>query len=79
MDVFEKKLRLVIENENGRNRAPGFTPLIFHALSDEIKTLRHLRPKLVKNITFSQKNSFQLLKLSLESCFFINKQGDNLC
>ena len=63
-------LRLVIENEYERNKDPGFTPLIFHALSDEIKTLRHLRPKLAKNVTFSQKSSFQLLKLSLESSFF---------
>ena len=50
--AFEKKLRLVIENEYGRNKDHGFTPLIFHALSDEIKTLRHLRPKLAKNVTF---------------------------
>ena len=50
-----------------------------NSLSDEVKTLRHLRPKLAKNVTFSQKSSFQLLKLSLESCFFINEQGDNLC
>ena len=69
----------MIENEYGRNKDHGFTPLIFHALSDEIKTSRHLRPKLAKNVTFSHKSNFQLLKLSLESYFFIKKQGDNLC
>ena len=48
---------------------PTFTPLFFHALSDEIKILLHLGPKFAKKLTFSKSEYFNFYNFLFQSTF----------
>ena len=63
----------MIENGDIQKRDPTFTPLFFHALSEETKFLRHLRPKFAKKLALSKSENINFLILSLQSTFFHRK------
>ena len=67
----------MIENEDRQKRDPTFTPLFFHALSDETKISRHLRPKFAKKPTFSKVKIFNFRFFHFQLLFYIGNLKNN--
>ena len=73
---LRNKHNLMIVNEDRQKRDPTFTPIFFHALSDETKISRHLRPKFAEKSTFSKETNFNFFIFSLLIAFLHRKLGE---
>ena len=73
---LQSKHNLMIVNEDRQKRDPTFTPIFFHALSDETKISRHLRPKFAEKSTFPKETNFNLFFTF--NCFFTSKTWKNI-
>ena len=67
----------ILMMETDINETPHSLPSFFHALSDEIKILRHLSPKFAKN-SLSQKVNILIFIIFYSKVLFCNAKFNNV-